>query len=197
VGASRDNPAWRREAVWGRSRRRAAAPNVREALCRPGRSGERAMERDAQNPTEIGAVLGPGRSYIQCPYPGGLHGTAKGVPSRVSDGVGRKERLCMDVGRSEVGLHLGEPFDRAAEAEKAKLLLATGPGSSARRSPRPARHGSNIGSHHGLIGTIILSEPFASGIQRLVELEQSTSLSVQNSTPIRAWRLRRESGSRH
>jgi len=60
VGASRDNPAWRREAVWGRSRRRAAAPNVSEALCRPGRSGERAKERDAQNPTEIGAVLGPG-----------------------------------------------------------------------------------------------------------------------------------------
>jgi hypothetical protein len=58
--ASRDNPAWRREAVWGRSRRRAAAPNVSEALCRPGRSGERAKERDAQNPTEIGAVLGPG-----------------------------------------------------------------------------------------------------------------------------------------
>ena len=60
VGASRDNPAWRREAVWGRSRRRAAAPNVSEALCRPGRSGERAKERDTQNPTEIGAVLGPG-----------------------------------------------------------------------------------------------------------------------------------------
>ena len=59
-GASRDNPAWRREAVWGRSRRRAAAPNVSEALCRPGRSGERAKERDAQNPTEIGTVLGPG-----------------------------------------------------------------------------------------------------------------------------------------
>ena len=60
VGASRDNPAWRREVVWGRSRRRAAAPNVSEALRRPGRSGERAKERDAQNPTEIGAVLGPG-----------------------------------------------------------------------------------------------------------------------------------------
>ena len=50
----------RREAVWGRSRRRAAAPNVSEALCRPGRSGERAKERDAQNPTEVGAVVGTG-----------------------------------------------------------------------------------------------------------------------------------------
>src|SRR6516164_9787785 len=38
----------------------AAAPNVSEALRRPGRSGERAKERDAQNPTEIGAILGPG-----------------------------------------------------------------------------------------------------------------------------------------
>jgi hypothetical protein len=53
-------PAWRREAMWGRSRRRAAAPNISEALCRPVRSGERAKERDAQSPTEIGAVLGPG-----------------------------------------------------------------------------------------------------------------------------------------
>jgi hypothetical protein len=56
--------------------------------------------------------------------------------------------------------------------------------------------GSNIGSHHGLVGTIILSERFASGIQRVVELEQSTSLSIQNSPPIRTRRLRRESRSR-
>ena len=48
---------------------------------------------------------------------------------------------------------------------------------------------------HGLVGTIILSEPFAGSIQRVVELEQSTSLSIQNSSPIRARRLRRESGS--
>jgi hypothetical protein len=68
-GASRDNPAWRREAVWGRSRRRAAAPNVSEALCRPGRSGERAKERDAQNPTEIGAVLGPGAAVHSVSLP--------------------------------------------------------------------------------------------------------------------------------
>lgn len=39
---------------------RTAAPNASEALCRPGRPGERAKERDAQNPTEVGAVLGPG-----------------------------------------------------------------------------------------------------------------------------------------
>src|SRR5580700_739376 len=40
--------------------RRAAAPNESEASDRPGRSGERAKERDAQNPTEIGAVLRTG-----------------------------------------------------------------------------------------------------------------------------------------
>jgi len=40
--------------------RRAAAPNESEASYRPGRSGERAKERDAQNPTEIGAVLRTG-----------------------------------------------------------------------------------------------------------------------------------------
>jgi hypothetical protein len=92
-GASRDNPAWRREAVWGRSRRRAAAPNVSEALCRPGRSGERAKERDAQNPTEIGAVLGSGSTSSVLTL-GGLHGSAKGAPPHMSDGVravGRKE----------------------------------------------------------------------------------------------------------
>ncbi len=32
-GASRDNSAWRREAVWGRSRRRAAAPPTCSARC--------------------------------------------------------------------------------------------------------------------------------------------------------------------
>ena len=94
VGASRDNPAWRREAVWGRSRRRAAAPNVSEALCRPGRSGERAKERDAQNPTEIGAVLGPGAAVHPVSLPWEVCMGPKGTPSRVSDGVravGRKE----------------------------------------------------------------------------------------------------------
>ena len=93
-GASRDNPAWRREAVWGRSRRRAAAPNVSEALCRPGRSGERAKERDAQNPTEIGAVLGPGAAVHPVSLPWEVCMGPKGTPSRVSDGVravGRKE----------------------------------------------------------------------------------------------------------
>jgi len=50
--------SWRREAVWGRSPRRTAAPNASEALSRPGRPGERAFERDAQNPTEVGAVMG-------------------------------------------------------------------------------------------------------------------------------------------
>src|SRR6516162_85779 len=60
VGASRDNPARRRDAVWGRTRRR-AAPNVSVKPCAgQGRSGDGAKERDAQVPTEIGAVLGPG-----------------------------------------------------------------------------------------------------------------------------------------
>ena len=36
------------------------APNESEALDRPGRPGERAFERDAQNPTETGAVMGAG-----------------------------------------------------------------------------------------------------------------------------------------
>jgi hypothetical protein len=49
---------WRREAVWGRSPRRTAAPNASEALSRPDRPGKRALERDAQNPTEVGAVRG-------------------------------------------------------------------------------------------------------------------------------------------
>ncbi|GBR74239.1 hypothetical protein AA700_0244 [Acidiphilium acidophilum DSM 700] len=49
---------WRREAVWRRSPRRTAAPNESEPLCKPDRSGERVFERDAQNPTEAGTVMG-------------------------------------------------------------------------------------------------------------------------------------------
>ena len=60
---------WRREAVWGRSRRHAAAPNASEALDRPGRSGERAKERNARNPTEIGAVLRPGAAVHSVSLP--------------------------------------------------------------------------------------------------------------------------------
>jgi hypothetical protein len=60
---------WRREAVWGRSRRHAAAPNESEALDRPGRSGERAKERNARNPTEIGAVLRPGAAVHSVSLP--------------------------------------------------------------------------------------------------------------------------------
>ena len=51
---------WRREAVWGRSPRRTAAPNASEPLSKPDRPGERVCERDAQNPTEAGAVGGAG-----------------------------------------------------------------------------------------------------------------------------------------
>jgi hypothetical protein len=50
----------RREALWGRSPRRTAAPNASEPLSKPARSGERVFERDAQNPTETGAVMGAG-----------------------------------------------------------------------------------------------------------------------------------------
>ena len=49
---------WRREAVWGGSPRRTAAPNESEPLSKPDRPGERVSERDAQNPTEVGAVMG-------------------------------------------------------------------------------------------------------------------------------------------
>ena len=51
---------WRHEAVWGRSPRRTAAPNVSKPLSKPDRSGQRVYERDAQNPTEAGAVMGAG-----------------------------------------------------------------------------------------------------------------------------------------
>ena len=49
---------WRREAVWGGSPRRTAAPNASEPLSKPNRPGERVCERDAQNPTEAGAEMG-------------------------------------------------------------------------------------------------------------------------------------------
>src|ERR1700757_4182783 len=49
--------------------RRAAAPNESEASYRPGRSGERAKERDAQNPTEIGAVLRTGAAAHPVSFP--------------------------------------------------------------------------------------------------------------------------------
>jgi len=40
----------RREVVWGRSWRRTAAPNASEPLYRQDRPGERASDRDAQQP---------------------------------------------------------------------------------------------------------------------------------------------------
>ena len=57
-GAVVRRQSWRREAVWGRSPRRTAAPNESEPLSKPNRSGQRVYERDAQNPTEAGAVMG-------------------------------------------------------------------------------------------------------------------------------------------
>ena len=71
---------WRREAVWGRSPRRTAAPNESEALDRPGRPGERAFERDAQNPTEVGAVMGTeAAGHPVNLTQGGLRGSAQAV----------------------------------------------------------------------------------------------------------------------
>jgi hypothetical protein len=83
-----------REVLWGGSRRRAAAPNVSEALGRPGRSGERAKERDAQNPTEIGAVLGTGAAVQSVSLPweicvgpwGSPVARASGIPSGRPEG---------------------------------------------------------------------------------------------------------------
>src|SRR5208283_6092902 len=43
---------WRREAVWGRSPRRTAAPNESKPLCKLDRPGRRVWKRDAQNPFE-------------------------------------------------------------------------------------------------------------------------------------------------
>lgn len=66
-----------REAVWGRSPRRTAAPNESESLSRLLRPGERAFERDAQNPTEVGAVMGAGAAGHPVHLTrGGLHGSA-------------------------------------------------------------------------------------------------------------------------
>jgi hypothetical protein len=84
----------RREAMWGRSLKRAAAPNASEALSRPGRPGERAFERNAQNPTEVGAVRGTGAAanpeYLTL---GGLHGSAQGYLVAHAPGIssGRPE----------------------------------------------------------------------------------------------------------
>ena len=77
------------EAGWGSSLRRAAAPNASEALSRPGRPGERAFERDAQNPTEVGAVVGTGAAVHPVSLPWevcmgpcrGLVAHAPGIPS--------------------------------------------------------------------------------------------------------------------
>ena len=93
VGASRDNPARRRDAVWGRTRRR-AAPNVSVKPCAgQGQSGDGAKECDAQNPTKIGAVLGPGAA-IPVSLPGEAAWLREGHPSLASEGgraVGRNE----------------------------------------------------------------------------------------------------------
>ena len=55
-----DNHRLSRDGVWDGSRSRTAAPNASEPLCKPDRPGERVSKRDAQNPTEVGAVMGAG-----------------------------------------------------------------------------------------------------------------------------------------
>ena len=61
---------WRREAVWGRSPRRTAAPNASELLSRPVQPGKRAFERDAQDPTEAEAVRGAAAAEHPVSLPG-------------------------------------------------------------------------------------------------------------------------------
>ena len=78
---------WRREAVWRRSPRRTAAPNVTEPLSKPDRPGERVSKRDAQNPTEAGGGNGGGGGGTSSALTqGGLHGfRASGRPGEGND----------------------------------------------------------------------------------------------------------------
>ena len=71
----REMPVCSREAVWGRSPRRTAAPNGSEPLSRLFRPGERAFECDARNPTEAVAIVGTGAAGHPVHLTrGGLHG---------------------------------------------------------------------------------------------------------------------------
>ncbi len=60
---------YRREAVWGGSRRRTAAPNASEPPSRLVRPGKCAFQHDAQYPTEVGAVVGVGAAGHCSPLP--------------------------------------------------------------------------------------------------------------------------------
>src|SRR5260370_18689191 len=75
---------WRREAVWGRSPRRTAAPNESKPLCKPVRPGQRVWKRDAQNPCEAAAVLGAGAAGrpVKLPRGGGGRPRAAEAPRR-------------------------------------------------------------------------------------------------------------------
>ena len=86
-----------REAVWGGSRRRAAALNGSEPLCRPVWSGQRASERDARNPAVDQDGSG-GRSggTVNALTRGGLYGSAEGGRRE-----GRKDDLPTLVEKSE------------------------------------------------------------------------------------------------
>ncbi len=82
---------WRREAVWGRSPRRTAAPNASEPLCKPNRPGQRVCKRDARTPSEAGAVLGAGAAGHSVNLTqGGLHGPARAVDPKEATTTGRR-----------------------------------------------------------------------------------------------------------
>ena len=86
-----------REAVWGGSRRRAAALNGSEPLCRPVWSGQRAYERDARNPgVDQDGSGGRSGGTVNALTRGGLYGSAKG-----GRWEGRKDDLPMPVEKSE------------------------------------------------------------------------------------------------
>ena len=100
---------WRREAVWGRSPRRTAAPNASEPLGKPDRPGERVSERDAQNPTEAGAVMGAGAAGHPVLLPrevcmGPLGSCRSGLGSR-SDLVLVRRLLAVGEVVSDLALH--------------------------------------------------------------------------------------------
>lgn len=93
------HPNWTtgREAVWGGSRRRAAALNASEPLSRPVWSGQRAFERDARIPAVDQDGSG-GRSggTVDAFTRGDLYGSAKGGRRE-----GHKDNLPKPVEKSE------------------------------------------------------------------------------------------------
>ena len=89
-----------REAVWGGSRRRTAALNESEPLCRPVWPGERAYERDARDPTVgqdgTGGRRGGTSSVLTR---GDLHGSV--ARQRGGSGFGGNDGPAMPMEKSE------------------------------------------------------------------------------------------------